>query len=75
MKESGIIITSWKKMLTKEKKISCNARLLGYVTLLTVMEKHGIRHSNILCIFEGCGEEKEDNKSFETLTQRKRQQQ
>ena len=40
-----------------------------------VMENQRIRHSNFLYIFEGCGEEKEDSKSFETLTQRKRQQQ
>ena len=40
-----------------------------------VMEKQGIRHSNVLCIFERRGEENEDKKSSEALTQRKGQQQ
>ena len=39
----------------------------------SVMEKQGIKHSNVLCIFEGRGEEKEDSKSSETLTQKKGQ--
>ena len=41
----------------------------------SVMEKQRIKHSNILYVFEGCGEEKEGSKSFEAHTQGKGKQQ